>query len=50
MDLGLYKLRKSLNFSQKLTIGNQLEMFKYKITGLQHSQLPTGIFQKTLMG
>ena len=29
--------------------GNLLEMIKYKITGLKHSQLPTGILQKTIM-
>ena len=43
-------LRKSLNFCRKPAIGNLLEMIKYKITGLQHSQLTTGILQKkTLM-
>ena len=34
---------------QKLTIGNLLEMIKYKIIGLNLSQLLTGILQKTLM-
>jgi hypothetical protein len=33
----------------KLTIGNLLEMIKYKITGLRLFQLFTGILQKTLM-
>ena len=42
---GLYRLWKSLHFCQKLTTGN-LEIIKYKITGLKHSQLPTGILQK----
>jgi len=43
-------LRKSLHFCQKLTIGNLLEMIKYKITVLQHSQLSTGILQKNFNG
>jgi hypothetical protein len=30
-------------FVKKLTIGNLLEMIKYKISGLKLSQLPTGI-------
>jgi len=29
----LYRLLKSFNFCQKLTIGNLLKMIKYKITG-----------------
>jgi len=43
--LGSYRLRKSLHSCQKLTIGNLLEILKYKITGFKHSQLPTGILQ-----
>jgi hypothetical protein len=44
----LYGLWKSLLFCQKLMIGNLLEVAKYKIIGLNHSQLTTGILQKKL--
>jgi hypothetical protein len=37
------------SFFSNLTIGNLLEMIKYKITGLKHSQLPKGILQKASM-
>ena len=45
----LYRLGKLLNICLKLTTGNLLEMIIYKITGLQLSQLLTGISQKTSM-
>ena len=45
----LYRLWKLLHICLKLTIGNLLEMIKYKITGLKLSQLLTGISKKTSM-
>jgi len=39
-------LRKLLHICQKITIGNLLEITKYKITGLKLSQILTGIPQK----
>ena len=49
MDWRPISLWKLLGTCQKLTIGNLLEMIKYKITGLKLSQLLTGILQKTSM-
>jgi hypothetical protein len=49
MDWRPNTLCKLLCTCQKFTIGNLLEMIKYKITGLKLSQLLTGILQKTLM-
>jgi hypothetical protein len=42
----LYTLWKSFLFCQKLTIGNLLEVVKYKIIALNHSQLTKGILQE----
>jgi len=46
MDLGPIGIRKITSFFLKLTIGNFPEIVKYKITGLMHSPLPTGILKK----
>jgi len=35
-----------VSFFQKLTIGNLLEVFKYKLSALKFSQLTKGILQK----
>jgi len=45
----LYRLRKLLHICLKLTIGNILEIIKYKITEFKLSQILTGILQKTSM-
>ena len=42
----LHRLRKLLHICLKLTIGNLLEMIKYKIAGLKLSQLLPGVSQK----
>lgn len=50
MDLGPIEIMKITSFFLKLTIGNFPEIIKYKIkykiTGLMHSPLPTGILKK----
>jgi hypothetical protein len=46
---GPYRLWKLFCTCQKLTIGNLLEMIKFKITDLKLSQLLAGILKKTLM-
>jgi hypothetical protein len=43
-----YTLLKKLNFYQNLTIGKLLEVIKYKIIGLNLSQLTKGILQKKI--
>jgi hypothetical protein len=44
--LGAYTDYGNHSIFGKNSIGNFLEEIKYKITGLKHSQLPTGILQK----
>ena len=45
----LYRLQKLLHICLKLTVGNLLEVIKYKITSLKLSQLLKGILLKTSM-
>jgi hypothetical protein len=47
IDRGPIKIMEITSFLSKLTTGNLLEILKYKISSLEHSQLPTGILQKT---
>ena len=43
MEFGQIHITEITSFLLKLTIGNLVDMIKYKITGLKHSQLSTGI-------
>jgi len=45
MDLGSIEIMKITSFFLKLTIVNFPEIVKYKITGLMHSQLLSGILK-----